>query len=119
MKLIVRLLIKIGTVIALAYVLPQIGGFLRFIHVDSTMDAVKVALLLSILNATIKPVLQFLALPITCLTLGLFSLVISAAMVYVADILIDGFKTGGWIPALVFSIAFSFVSSLAERFIED
>jgi putative membrane protein len=119
MKFIIRLLIKIATVIALAYVLPKVAPFLSIIHVETTLDAVKVALLISILNVTVRPILQLLALPITCLTLGLFSLVISAAMVVLADYLIDGFTTGGWLPALVFSISFSFVSSLVEKFIED
>jgi hypothetical protein len=40
-------------------------------------------------------------------------------MVVMADQLLLGFSVGGWIDAAVFSIAFSFISSLVERFIVD
>lgn len=114
MKFLVRFLIKVATVIALAYLLPKLGFF---VQVDSPMDAVKVALVLSILNAFVRPILELFALPITCLTLGLFSLVISAGMVKLADDMLAGFAVGGWFGALIFSLAFSFISSAVEKFI--
>ena len=103
MKFIIRFLIKIATVIGLAYLLPALG---IDVHVASPLDAVKVALVLTILNSFIRPVLEFFAFPITCLTLGLFSLVISAAMVILADKMLDGFSVSGWLGALIFSLAF-------------
>ncbi len=119
MKLIIRFLIKIATVIALSYILPTIwSGFSNPI-VNTPLDAVKVALVLTVLNTFLKPILSFFSLPITCLTLGLFSLVISAAMVVLADNLLDGFQVGGWLAALIFSLAFSFISATVEKFIVD
>jgi putative membrane protein len=119
MKFIIRFLIKVATVIALSYLLPTLwSGFSNPI-VFSPLDAVKVALVLTILNTFIKPILKFFALPITCLTLGLFSLVISAAMVVLTDNILDGFQVGGWIAALVFSLSFSFISATVEKFIVD
>lgn len=44
-----------------------------------------IALILSLINAIIKPILSFLALPITCLTLGLFQLVINTLMLLLAS----------------------------------
>lgn len=114
MQFILRFLIKVATVIALSYLLPKIG---IYVQVDSPMDAVKVALVLSVLNAFVRPILEFFAFPITCLTLGLFSLVISAGMVKLADNLLSGFAVDGWIGALIFSLAFSFISSAVEKFI--
>lgn len=120
MKFIIRFLIKVATVIGLSYLLPSFG---LDVSVASPLDAVKVALVLTILNSFVKPILQFFALPITCLTMGLFSLVISAAMVMLTDKLLVGFALdgwmNGWLVALVFSLAFSFISSAVEKFIVD
>lgn len=49
------------------------------------VSTLSTALALAFLNALIKPVVQFFALPITCLTLGLFSLVINASMLELAS----------------------------------
>jgi putative membrane protein len=114
MQFLIRFLIKVATVILLAYTLPKLG---ITVEVASPMDAIKVALVLSILNSFIRPVLEFFAFPITCLTLGLFSLVISAAMVLLTDKMLDGFSVYGWFAALIFSLAFSFISSAVEKFI--
>lgn len=116
MKFLIRFLIKIATVIAIAYVLPMVG---LGVTVASPLDAVKVALVLTVLNTFVKPILKFLSLPISCLTLGLFSLVISAAMVIATDKVLAGFSVDGWLTALVFSLAFSFISSVVENFIVD
>lgn len=116
MKFIIRFLIKVATVIAISYLLPRFGFD---VTVASPLDAVKVALVLTVLNTFIKPILKILALPISCLTLGLFSLVISAAMVIATDKVLDGFAVEGWLTALVFSLAFSFISSAVEKFIVD
>ncbi len=116
MKFIIRFLIKVATVIGLAYLLPKLNFG---VTVASPMDAIKVALVLTILNTFIKPVIKIFALPISCLTLGLFSLVISAAMVILTDKVLDGFAVDGWLTALIFSLAFSFISSAVEKFIVD
>ena len=120
MKLIIKILIKIAAVIGLSYLLPLIG---LDVKVSSPLDAVKVALVLTLLNTFLKPIVSFFALPISCLTLGLFSLVISAAMVKLADYLLIGFDVlgvaDGWLTALVFSLGFTFICSTVERFIVD
>lgn len=119
MKFIIRFLIKVATVIGLSYLLPQLWNGFSNPMVSSIMDAVKVALVLSVLNSFLKPILNFISLPISCLTLGLFSLVISAAMVMLTDSLLPGFQVGGWIAALIFSLAFSFICASVEKFIVD
>lgn len=119
MKFIIRFLIKIATVIGLSYLLPAVwSGFSNPI-VNSPLDAVKVALVLTLLNTFIKPIIKIFALPITCITLGLFSLGISAAMVVLTDNMLDGFQVGGWLAALIFSLSFSFISATVEKFIVD
>ena len=50
-----------------------------------------IALILALINTIVKPLLSFLAFPITCLTLGLFQLVINTPMLLLA----------GWASGLV------------------
>lgn len=117
MKFIIRFLIKIATVIALCFLLPKLN--INVEYQNDILIAVKVALVLTLLNSFLKPILKIISLPITCLTLGLFSLVITAAMVKLTAYLVQGFDVGGWLNALIFGLAFSFITSVVEKFIVD
>jgi putative membrane protein len=75
------------------------------------------ALLLGIVNAVVRPVLILLTLPITIFTLGLFLLVINAAMVGFVAWLLKGFTVGGFGPALLGSLIISITSWIASSFI--
>ena len=52
------------------------------IHYQKPLDLIVASLLLGILNAVLRPVLMFLALPLLIFTLGLFMLVINAMLLY-------------------------------------
>ncbi len=71
--------------------------------------AIWVALVLSAVNVTIKPILSVLSFPITLLTFGLFLLVINALMVLLVDYLLVDFSVGGFWNALLFSVVVSLV----------
>ena len=68
------------------------------------------ALVLSLLNAFVRPILMLVTLPITILTLGLFLLVINAAMLGLAGSFVPGFEVDGFGPALFGSIIVSLTS---------
>jgi putative membrane protein len=74
------------------------------IQVTGYGEAVIAALVISVVNFLIRPVITLLTLPITILTLGLFLLVINGAMVLIADWLLDGFNVNGLIWAILLSI---------------
>lgn len=80
--------------------------------------AIITGLLLGLVNFFIKPVLTILTLPITILTLGLFLLIINAAMVLLVDWLVTGFEVQGWGWAILFTIILAlmnlFVPSIEE-----
>lgn len=118
MNLIVKFAINVAAIIALAYILPMLN---IGVSVASTVDAIKLAVVLAVLNTFVKPVLKFFSLPITCLTMGLFSLVISAAIIKIADYFLDGFSTfgtlNGWLAALIFGLGYSFISTTVEKLI--
>lgn len=75
------------------------------------------ALLLGIVNAVVRPLLVILTLPITVITLGLFLLVVNAAMLGLVAWMFDGFSIAGFWPALFGAIVVSLTSWLASYFI--
>ncbi len=68
------------------------------------VGALIAALVLGILNTFVRPILFFLTLPITILTLGLFSFVINAFLVLVAAWIVPGFYVASFFSALVFTL---------------
>ncbi len=112
MGIIIRLLITAVVAFGLTYVLSGV-------HIDSFTTAIVFAIILGILNLIVKPILSILGLPLTIITLGLFSLVINAAVVYLADYFIDGMEIDGFGWALIFSIALSLITSLLDGIFND
>lgn len=105
MNLLVKILLSsIGVVIA-AYLLPGV-------HVESFMTAIIIAVILSVLNVTVKPLLIVLTIPLTIVTLGLFLIVINALIVLLADALISGFVVQSFWWALIFSLLLALINSL-------
>lgn len=102
--------------ILVGLVVFQIPNILPEIFVDSITTAIVVALVMSILNTFVKPVLTILSLPITILTLGLFYFVITVLIVYICDAMIGGFAVSGFIQPLIFSFILSIVNSLVGSF---
>ena len=73
---------------------------------------------LAVLNAIVKPILQILGLPITIVTLGLFLLVINVIIVKLADYLMSSFDVHGFLNALLFSLALSVVNAVVDMVID-
>ena len=87
------------------------------ISVDTGWTLAAAALLLGIVNATVRPVLVILTLPISILTLGLFLLVINAAMLGLVALFLDGFRIAGFWSAIGGAIIVSLVSWIASALI--
>lgn len=87
------------------------------IHIDTFITALVAALVLALLNTFVKPFLLFLTLPANILTLGLFSWVVSAAVLWLGSIFVTGFAVDGFIPALVGGILLAFISSLLHSMV--
>ncbi len=67
-----------------------INQLFSWVMIDSYVTILVMALVLTILNATVKPVLKFLCFPVTFLTFGLFSLVINAIVLQLTFMFVDG-----------------------------
>jgi putative membrane protein len=94
----------------------QIPNFLSNIHVVDLQTALIVALVMSLLNTFVKPLLTILSFPITILTLGLFYFVVTVAVVYLCDYLIRKFRVSGFLHPLLFSFILSLVNSAVSSF---
>lgn len=75
-------------------------------------------IVLAVLNAVVKPILQILGFPITIITLGLFLLVINVIIVKLADYLMSSFDVHGLLNALLFSLALSVVNAVVDMVID-
>jgi putative membrane protein len=89
-----------------------VSYLLSGVHVDSIWTALIVALILSVLNVTLKPLLIILTIPITILTLGLFLIVINVIILMTVDYLLEGFIIDGFFWAIIFSILVSIVNGI-------
>ena len=108
MKVIIKLLITA----VVAYFLPKI---LDGVQVADFTSAIIFAIVLGLLNLIVRPILSLLSLPITILTLGLFSLVINALIILLADKFTEGINVDGFWWALIFSVALSIITSILEK----
>ena len=88
------------------------------VHVSNAGSLIMAAVLLGVVNALVRPIVLILTLPLTVLTLGLFLLVVNAAMIGLVAMLLGGFSVNGLIPgilaAIVTGIA-SWIGGLALR----
>ena len=103
--IILQIIISGLAVVITAYILPGIS-------VEDFFTGIVIAALLALLNLTVKPVLIFLTIPITLLTLGLFLLVINALIVIIAAEIVPGFVVEGFWWAVLFSLILSLINSL-------
>ena len=84
------------------------------VHITGFGSALLGALVLAVVNTLIRPLLRLLTLPITVLTLGLFSFVVNAAMFGLAALLIRGFAVDGFWPALWGALLYGLLSWIAN-----
>lgn len=111
MNFIVSIIIRTLAVLITALLLPGVK-----IEGNNFFTALLVAVVLGFLNTVIKPILVILTIPITFLTLGLFMIVINAALILFTDYLVKDFKVESFGWAVLFSIILWFVNSILESF---
>jgi len=86
-----------------AYVVPGVS-------VSGFWVAVIAAVILSIMNFVIKPILVLFTLPINIMTLGLFTFIINAVMVLLVSSIVPGFVVSSLLSAVLFSVILSIVN---------
>ena len=122
MRLLMRIIIGIivnGLAIGItAAVLPGIH-----IQPFSWGALLLLGLVFGIINALVRPVVSFLSLPITILTLGLFQLVLNALLLYLGSLFVSNLKIDNFWWALLGGIVMGIVGAILEwifkRFIPE
>jgi len=110
MNFFTKLLLSSIAVIVSTYLLPGIA--IAGNSLDAFITSFIVAVAISLLNVTIKPLLIIFTIPITVVTLGLFLLVINAVVILIVDAIIPGFMVDGFWWALIFSLLLTLINSL-------
>lgn len=110
--MILRFLLSGLAVLITGYLLPGV-------YVEHFGYALLVAIVLSIVNVLVKPILVIFTIPITILTLGLFLLVINALMIMLVDALTPGFSVDGFWWALAFSLILSLINGIFGGLAKD
>jgi putative membrane protein len=87
------------------------------IEIEGTGTLVLAALLLGLVNALVRPLAVLLTLPLTVLTLGLFLLVVNAAMLGLVAALLDGFRVSGFFASLLGSIVVALTGWVASWYV--
>lgn len=111
MKLLFRWVINAVALLAITQVLE---GF----EVSSFYIALVTALILGLVNATIRPVILFFTLPLSLITLGLFTFVVNALLLWFVSTFIQGFTIAGFWEALSGALLLWVVSMLTTWLIK-
>jgi putative membrane protein len=95
--------------VANAITLAVVTAVLSGVTVDTVGDLIRAALLFGILNTILKPLLRLLTLPLAFITLGLIWFGVAMLMLWLTDLLIDGFEIHGfrslvWATIIVWAV---------------
>jgi len=89
------------------------------IEIRSFGSGVAAVVILSLLNAIIRPVLYLLSVPFILVTLGFFMVLINAFLLYLVGALVKGFIVSGFWPAVGGAIFISVISAILNIWISD
>jgi len=104
-NIVISLLVNTVALLAVAYILKNF-------HIKDFWSALKLAIVLALVNSFLRPLFIVISLPINILTLGLFTFVINAAMLKIAGALVSGVEVRGWWTAIIAAIALSIVATV-------
>ena len=113
MKIVVRLLISAAVIFGVAYFSDG-----TLLAVDGWEAAGWAALALGVVNLVVKPIVKLFALPITIMTLGLFSLLINALMLYLVAWVVDGLGTVGFLETILAALIISVITTVVTKIVE-
>lgn len=109
MSFLINWLLSGLAIVITAYLLPGV-------HLSGIKAALLTAIVLGLINAVIKPVLKLLTLPLTIMTLGLFSLVLNALLIMLTAKLAPGFQVQGFLWAVAFSVVLTITNWILSVF---
>lgn len=90
----------------------------RLLSFDSSQSIIIFGLVMGFIDAFIKPLVRVLAMPITCLTFGVFSLVINAGLFALGSFVVAGIEIS-WLGALIGSVLVSIASGIIFSVLDE
>lgn len=113
MRLLITWLINAAALFALPHLIDSV-------RVSNFWTALFAALVLGLVNALLRPILIFLTLPVTVLTLGLFILIVNGLMFWVVAHMVPGFHVAGFWSAVGAALLYSVISwALSSLILKD
>ncbi|TVQ08894.1 MAG: phage holin family protein [Leptolyngbya sp. DLM2.Bin27] len=110
------MLLYLLSILATALSLMLVDAIFPGVVLANFPAAMVAAVVIGIVNGIIKPVLFILSLPITILTLGLFSLVLNGICFWLASLVTPGFAVSGFWAFIVGPMVLSVVSTALNNF---
>ncbi|MCI5628602.1 MAG: phage holin family protein [Clostridiales bacterium] len=89
-----------------------ISYLMSSVYISSLGSLIMLTIIFGCLNLIVKPVIQFFSLPITFLTLGLFSLVINGIVLYLAFSIVPGVHLNGFLNSIWAAILLSIANAI-------
>ena len=89
------------------------------VYVNNTGTLIVAAILLGVVNAIVRPIVFILTLPLTIVTLGLFLLIVNAAMIGLVSVFLRGFEVHGLIPGVLAAIITGVTSWIGGMILRD
>ena len=102
MNMLFHWVVATAAILIAAYIVPGVSV--------TPVGALIAAIVLGALNLFVRPILLVLTLPITVVTLGLFSFVINALLVMLASVIVPGFFVSDFWAALLFALALAVIN---------
>ena len=107
------------TIVATALGLLVVDMVVPGVDIANFPAALIAAIVIGFVNAFIGPVVKLLSLPLTFITLGLFSIVVNGILLWLASIIVPGFTMNGLLALILAPIVISFVSTFLNKYFAE
>ncbi|MEI6330449.1 MAG: phage holin family protein [Pseudanabaena sp. ELA645] len=107
------------TILATALGLLIVDMIVPGVDIANFPSALLAAIVIGFVNAFISPVLRVLSLPLTFITLGLFSFILNGILLWLASIIVPGFTMNGFLAFILAPIVLSFCSTFLNKYFAE
>ena len=107
------------TILATALGLLIVDMIVPGVDIANFPSALLAAIVIGFVNAFISPVLRVLSLPLTFITLGLFSFILNGILLWLASIIVPGFTMNGFFAFILAPIVLSFCSTFLNKYFAE
>ncbi|HLO85628.1 MAG TPA: phage holin family protein [Nostocaceae cyanobacterium] len=107
------------TALATALSLLIVDLIVPGVDIANFPSALIAAVVIGLINSSVKPTLSALSLPLNFLTLGGFSLVVNGICFWLASVLVPGFRVSGIIAFLLGPVVLSFANTFLSKYFAE